>query len=259
MDNNQKINWFWAHRRNASLHHFSFLMHGLAGKGWSPVINFWVDNQIVVGVPEKGCYVFYDKDQLKSGAKYKDVQDSIDNNPNIVKDFRRRTDEIFGAIFFKCINIDLENLALLSQEELLKIYKDFIDTMTVAPIITVQLWGIEACFDEDYKIITFLQNRLQKLGKNKEFEMYKSILSANTGETVAFTEQKNFYQVASKLSEHLTTKKIFEESDITLISEELKKYPFENSLFEKHTQKYEWVNTEYVSGGWAREKRLGIF
>ncbi len=46
--NNEKINWFWAHRRNASLHHFSFLMHGLAGKGWSPVINFWFDNQIVI-------------------------------------------------------------------------------------------------------------------------------------------------------------------------------------------------------------------
>lgn len=259
MQNNKKVNWFWAHRRNASLHHFSFLMHGLAGKGWLPVVNFWFDNQIVIGVPGKGCYVFYDKEQLKSGAKYKDVQDSIDSNPNIVKDFRRRTDEIFGAIFFKCINIDLENLPLLSTEELSRIYKDFIATMMVAPIITVQLWGIEACFDEDYKIITFLQNRLQKLGKNKDFEMYKSILSVNTGETVAFTEQKNFFQVASKLSENKEIRKIFEQDDIALISEKLKKYSFENSLFEKHMQKYEWVNTEYISGGWSKEKWLELF
>ena len=136
MNNEEKINWFWAHRRNASLHHFSFLMHGLTGKGWSPVINFYFDNQIVVGVPEKGCYVFYDKDQLKSGAKYKDVQDSIDSNSNIVIDFRRRTDEIFGAIFFKCINIDLENLSLLSKEDLLKMYEDFDREFLSIPVKT---------------------------------------------------------------------------------------------------------------------------
>lgn len=257
--NRNKINWFWAHRRNASLHHFSLLMHGLAGKGWAPVVDFWFDNQIVVGVPGKGCYVFYDKNQLNSGSKYKDVQDSIDKNPNFVRDFRRRTDEIFGAIFFKCINIDLENLPLLSNKEILKMYKDFIETMMVAPIITVQLWGIEACLDEDYKIITFLRNRLQELGKGREFEMYKSTLLINTGETVAFTEQRNFFQVAARLYENKEVRALFKDEDIKSISVGLKKYSVENSLFEKHTQKYEWVNTEYVSGGWSREKWIELF
>lgn len=259
MEDKTKIDWFWVHRRNASLHHFSFLMHGLSGKGWSPAVNFHFNNQIVVGVPKKGCYVFYDKNQLKPGAKYKDIQDSIDNNHDFVHDFKRRTDEIFGAIFFKCINIDLENLVLLSDEDILRLYKDFIETITIAPIITVQLWGIEACFDEEYKIMLFLQDRLQQLGKGKEFEMYKSILSTNTGETVAFTEQKNFYQVAVRLYESNEIREIFSNNDVNEISQELQRYPLENDLFEKHTKKYEWVNTEYVSGGWSREKWIELF
>lgn len=255
----KKIDWFWAHRRNASLHHFSFLMHGLAGKGWAPAVDFWFDNQIVIGVPGKGCYVFYDKNQLSSGAKFKDVQTSIDRNPNFVEDFHRRTDEIFGAIFFKCINIDLENLSLLSKDELFSMYQDFIRTIMVAPIITVQLWGIEACFDEHYKILSFLRKRLRELGKSRDYEMYKSTLSVNTGETVALTEQKNFYQVAIALSANRAVKKLFDQEDVATISSNLMKFPFENLIFEKHTKKYEWLNTEYISGGWSREKWLDLF
>lgn len=253
------IHWFWAHRRNASLHHFSFLMHGLKGRGWMPVVDFWFDNQIVVGVPQKGCYVFYDHNQLTSSAKYADVQRSVDQDPEFVTHFRRRTDEIFGAIFFKCNNIDLENLALLSDEEILKIYKDFIETMMVAPIITVQLWGIEACFDEHYKIIQFLQKRLGELGKNRDFEMYKGLLSVNVGETVAYTEQRNFYQVAVKLADNSAIKTLFASQDLDGIEIGLEAYPFENGLIEKHIAKYEWVNTEYVSGGWSKKQWIELF
>ncbi len=237
METVQKIDWFWAHRRNASLHHFSFLMDGLRHSGWLPAVNFSFDNQIVIGVPGKGCYIFYDKQQLSSQGTYKNIQASIDTNPNFVSDFKRRSDEIFGAIFFKCQRIDEENLELVSQEELAALYQEFIAAITIAPIITVQLWGIEACFDANYKIIRFLKKRLVQLDKEKEFENYKEILSANTGETVAFTEQKNFYQVAAAL----------------------KKNPAAQYLIEKHIAKYEWVNTEYVSGGWTKKQWLDLF
>ncbi len=219
METVKKIDWFWAHRRNASLHHFSFLMDGLRHSGWLPAVNFSFDNQIVIGVPGKGCYIFYDKQQLSSQGTYKNIQASIDTNQNFVRDFKRRSDEIFGAIFFKCQRIDEENLELVSQEELAALYREFIAAITIAPIITVQLWGIEACLDVKYKIISFLKKRLAQLDKEKEFENYKEILSANTGETVAFTEQKNFYQVASAL----------------------KKNQAAQYLIEKHIAKYEWV------------------
>lgn len=253
------IDWFWAHRRNTSLHHMSFFGKGFRGKGWLPVVDFWFDNQIYLGVPGKGCYIFYDKKQLSSEDKYKAIQKSIDKNPHFVEDFRRRTDELFGAIFFKCNNIDEENLPLLSQEELYELYKEFIEAMTVAPIISVQLWGIEACFDEKYIIMQFLRKHLKALGREKEFQAFKETLSLNVGETVAFTEQKNFYQVAQEISKNVKLKELFQSKDMAHISKELAKYQHEDELFTKHTRKYEWMNTEYVSGGWSREKWLDLF
>ncbi len=251
------IKWFWAHRRNASLHHFSFLMHGLSGKGWEPAVNFWFDNQIVIGVPGKGCYVFYDENQLNSKAKYKDVQESIDNNPNFVTDFRRRTDEIFGAIFFKAIAIDEANLSLLPNKELHRLYTEYIQAMMVAPIITVQLWGIEACFDENYLIMKFLRQRRSELGRGREFQFYKEMLSVNVGETVPFTEQKDFYRVAEALDKPEIVE-LFKGNSDAEVSKKLRKHIGENELLEKHMTKYEWVHTEYVSGGWSREKWIGL-
>jgi phosphohistidine swiveling domain-containing protein len=258
MIKNKKIDWFWAHRRNSSLNHLSFIMHGLNGRGWSPVVNFYFNNQIVIGVPDKGCYIFYDKNQLKSGKKFKDIQKSIDNNLNFPKDFNQRTNELFGALFFKCIEIDTANLKLLTDKELFKLYKEFIDAMLIAPIITVQLWGIEACFDENYKIIKFLEKRLVDLGKAKDFQYYKEMLSVNIGETVAFAEQKNFYQVASAIDKPVI-RKVFKGKSLKTITKNLKKYKKENELIEKHIKKYEWVNSEYVSGAWKKEKWVELF
>ncbi len=241
------------------MHHFSFLMYGLRGKGWQPEVNFWFDHQIVVGVPGKGCYVFYDRNQLSSSGKFKDVQESIDNNPNFVGDFKKKSEEIFRALFSQCEIIDSANFESLSESELLKMYRDFIKVVTVAPIITVQLWGIEACFDEKYKIISFLRTRLIELGKGREFENYKGLLQVNTGETVAFTEQKDLLSVATKIDQNAEFKDIFINRDVNSITQELERFPTENALIEKHIKDFEWVNTEYVSGDWTKEKWIELF
>lgn len=254
---NNKINWFWAHRRNSSLHHFSFLIHGLSSKGWMPAVNFWFNNQIVIGVPGKGCYVFYDKDQLSSNDKYKDIQESIDKNPNFVSDFKKRTDELFGALFSRCDKIDNQDLKKLNLGELGKLYDDFIKTIMVGPLITVQLWGIEACLDEDYVIIKFLKKRLDELKKEKEFQNYKDFLLINEGETVAFSEKKDFYHVAIALDKsHIV--ELFKKN-IDIVKKELKEYKEENEFINQHIKKYYWINTEYVSEGWSRKKWLELF
>lgn len=254
------VEWFWSHRRRAALLHMSFFMRGLAGNGWQPAVDFAFDHQLIILVPEKGIYIFYDKNYLSSGSvKYRGVQESIDRNPDFVRDFRRRTDELFGAVFFKCLDIDNENLALLSLPDLAKLHEDWLSAVMVGPIITVQLWGIEACFDEKYRILSFLREKLDKLGKGKEFETYKGLLAVNTGETVAFTEQKNFYQVAAKLQENEAVRTLFMEEGVEAISEKLRRHPAENALFTKHTEKYEWMNKEYTGDGWPREKWLELF
>ncbi len=251
--------WFWAHRRKASLHHFSFLMHGLRGKGWAPAVNFWFDNQLIVGVPGKGSYVFYDKNQLRSGVKYKDVQHSIDANPDFVRMFRRRTDEIFGAVFFTCLDIEAANLSLLSKSELGRLYQEFLDAVMIAPLITVQLWGIEACFDEHYRILTFLRQRLRVLGKPQKYQEYKELLAVNTGETVAFTEQKDFYRVCEALAKSTVCAKHFRSEMPKQLVRLAQRFPKEQALIHKHMEKYAWVNTEYTGAGWSEERWLSAF
>lgn len=253
------IHWFWAHRRKASIHHFSFLMHGLRGKGWAPAVNFWFDNQLIVGVPEKGAYVFYDRNQLKSGAKYKDVQDSIDANPDFVSLFRRRTDEIFGAVFFQCLKIDAANLSLLPNGELGKLYREFLDAVMIAPLITVQLWGIEACFDENYRILTFLRKRLRELGKPQKYQEYKELLAVNTGETVAFTEQKDFYRVCTVFVKNKKLLQQFRLKTPQQLVAALGRFSKEQTLVHKHMEKYAWLTTEYTGTGWSEAQWMKAF
>jgi phosphohistidine swiveling domain-containing protein len=233
-------------------------MRGMAGKGWAPAVDFWFDHQIIIGVPGKGAYVFYDKDQLSTADKYRDIQVSIDTNPNFVTDFRRRTDEIFGAIFWKALKVDEATLSLLSSQEIETLYTEFLNALMIAPFITVQLWGIEACFDENWHIMRFLRARLAELGKTKEFQYYKEMLSVNTGETVAFTEQKDFYRTCVALA-HSPAAQVFKEKEIGNVSDTLCTYPEENQWVEQHMHKYEWMNKEYVGGGWSREKWLTLF
>lgn len=234
-------------------------MQGLQGRGWSPAVDFSFDHQIVVGVPGKGCYIFYDKDQLSATGVYKQVQDSVDRNPNFVAEFRRRTDELFGAIFFKCINIDSENLPLLSDSELADMYTDFLSATMAAPIITVQLWGIEALLDPGYKIISFLETALNERGKNRDFEMYRGTLTVNIGETVAMTEQKNFFQVAIACNNDDAVRALFETESPDALVEKLPAHPRFAAFIDTHIHKYEWINTEYVSGGWTKVRWMELF
>ncbi len=256
---NKNLEWFWAHRRNSSLHHMSFLMRGLAGKGWAPAVDFWFDNQAFVGVPGKGIYIFYDKHQLSSEGKYKDVQESIDKNPDFVGDFKKRTDELFGAIFASCKQIDAADLVAFTDTELEALYVEILSSLMIAPIISVQLWGIEACFDESYRIIRFLRSRLEELHKSRDFDTYRGLLSVNTGETVAFTEQKDFYGVAAQIARVPELAILFAGENTASASTALKRFPKEDALFTGHVSKYEWMHSEYVGHAWSREKWIALF
>jgi phosphohistidine swiveling domain-containing protein len=232
----------------------SIFAAGLRNKGWQPTVDFWFDNQVYVGVPDKGVYIFYDEDQLNAKNKYKNIQDSVDNNQNFVTAYKKQTDKLFGEVFAKCKIIDQADLKSYTKDELAKLYKEFIEAITVAPIITVQLWGIEALWDEGYKIAKFLRANTKT---DEEFEEYKEVLSINIGETVAFTEQKDFFKAASALD----GPEIIElfNNNLETVSKKLLEFKKANNIIEKHIKEYEWINTEYISGGWSQEKWLELF
>ncbi len=213
------INWFWAHRRNTSLHHMSLFVRGLHGNGFLPEVNFSFYNQIYVGKPGKGVYIFYDQDEMKQ--KYKDIQESIKANKNIATDFRNKSVKIFEDLFTVCNKIKSNNLKELSKEDLLSLLKEFKEKITVGPLITVQLWGIEACWDDNHLLSQELKNKAPE-----DFDKLKGVLSQSTGKSVAFSERESFLQTLLKIKKSPEQKK---------------------ELIENHVEEYEWINSEYVS------------
>lgn len=251
-------NWFIHARRNASLHHLSFLMVALHGKGWKPAVDFSVSDVMVAGFARKGGFIYLDKDLLgDGGAGLVSIQKSVDENPDFIQDFRTRTNELFGAVFLACARIDEENRSLLPLPELAKLYRGYISAMLAGPLITVQVYGIEAMVDPTYRIISSLTEKLAVLGKSDELAAYRQIFLTNDGETVPFTERKDFYRICAQLD----TPELAELWSMTQedIEKELSKYPEAAELIEKHIGKYYWVNTEYLGGGWSKAKWLGLF
>jgi len=225
MKKNNKIEWFWAHRRNASLNHMSIFVRGLHGKGFLPIVNFFFRNQIYIGKQGKGVYIFYDKNELN--RKYKDVQKSIDTNNHFAKDFKMISDRIFSELFTVCGKIEKTNLSTLSKEQLLGLLQTFVSKMTVGPIITVQLWGIEACWDESYVLARELHPKLS----DREYVKVKGDLSQSTGKSVAFAERESFLKTLVEIQKNLDHK--WNERTISLIR--------------NHIKNFEWMHSEYVS------------
>lgn len=239
--NMEKINWFWAHRRNSSLHHMSLIARGFHNNGFLPVVNFHFHNQIFVGKPTKGIYIFYDRDELNS--KYKDIQGSINNNNNFPHDFKERSDQIFTDLFSICKKIKQKNLSTLSQEQLFELLKEFKKKITVAPLITVQLWGIEACWDEDYTLTKELRSHVSE----EEFLLIKGKLSQSTGKSVALSEKESFLKVLLEIQKIPILFEKFKIATAEQITIFLNQFPFIEAKIKEHISNFEWVNSEYVS------------
>ncbi len=217
-----KINWFWAHRRNSSLLHLSMLFQGFRNKGFLPAVDFYFKNQIAIGKPGKGCYFFYDNEEIE--RKYKDINQSILKNMNFANDFRIVNDKIFDELFKVCKEIEASKLDSMSDKEILDLVLRFKEKITKGPLITVQLWGIEACWNENFRLSREVKSKV-----GKRYDVIKGDLSQSTGKSVAFSERESFLKTLLRIQ-----KKI------------------DNSEIMSHVDRFGWVNSEYVS------KKLGF-
>jgi len=208
----------------------SLLIRGLHNNGFSPIVNFYLKNQIVIG-NKKGCYIFYDKNELNQ--KCKDIQTNIENNSNFCEDFRKKNDEIFDNLFLVCDKIKQTNLNKASYNELISLAKKFKDKITAGPLITVQLWGIEACWDDEYILSKEIKDKT-----TTEFEKIKGDLSHSTGQSVAFSERESF---------------------LNILNEMINNNPQIDSLILKHVNQFEWINSEYISKKLTFEQWKDLF
>tara|TARA_Y100000310_G_scaffold334456_1_gene414268 strand:+ start:1637 stop:3004 length:1368 start_codon:yes stop_codon:yes gene_type:complete len=202
----KEIKWKWVHKRNSSLHHMSLLVKGLHGKGFLPEANFFLKNQIVIG-KEDGCYIFYDEDELNQ--KLKDIQQSI-LEKGFVEKFREKQDLIFEELFVVCKKIENSDFGKFSILELKRLVEEFTEKITKGPLISVQLWGIDACWDDEFIL-------MEELRGKDDLVKLKGILSQSSGKSVAFSERESFLNVA-----------------------------LQKKLLQKHIDNFNWVDSEYV-------------
>ncbi len=239
------MTWFWAHRRNASLLHMSIFVRGLHGKGFLPEVNFYFLNQAYRGVPGKGVYIYYDKEELE--GKYADIHADIENNPEFPQAFKEKQDQIFNALFAVCDDIDATDLEKTGSKELHDLLAAFTKAATAGPLITVQLWGIEACWDERYALAQELKEKAPD-----RFDDLKGQLSQSTGESIAYSERKSMLQALAAIQAEPSLAASFTE-------EKLDDYPDVKKIVLKHIKDFEWVNSEYVSEQKTVKEWLALF
>ena len=238
------MTWFWSHRRNTSLHHMSLFANGLRGKGFLPAIDFWFENQIFLGRPGKGCYIYYDRDEMDE--KFLAIQRCIEENPRCAEEFKNIQDALFDDLFSVCDEIRRTNLQHAQRNDLLLLVRKFAKTIGRGPIITIQLWGIEACWD-DRALLAHEVRRADPV----RFEQHKGTLSQSTGKTVAFSERESLLEIASSIAEQKDLKRLLLARSFAEAEQLLNTIPALAKRLSQHIDRFSWVHTEYVSSQWT--------
>lgn len=236
-----KINWFWTHRRNSTILQLEMIARGFRGKGYTPFLNFYFDNQILYYKPEKGVYLYYDKDQInkKMYQILKDIKKY--GAEKIVNWLHTRTKEFFGHTLLVTRDAATTNLELCSNKEIKNMFEDYRFAFSSAPMLTVQLWGIEACWLEESPLTKELKEKLRLIDKKNKFVEYKIALSATNGKTIAYAEREEFLKMLI----------FFQKNKVNF--KKIKGSKFEKML-NNHIRKYAWITFEYKSDLWSKKR-----
>jgi len=251
------INWFWAHRRNSSLHHVNILAQGFRAPGFYPPLKFRFYNQIFIGIPQKGVYFFYDRNEIDK--QYINVLQSIDSQTNFPQRFVKKNDLLFKNVLTAAKNFRSKKISKFNNSQLLKLFDIFIKNITKAPIITAQLWSIEACFSDKSPLLIFLKKWLSTQDKSNQLDRYKQLLCFSPKPSVAQKERMDFWQVIKVISSNKSAKKLFQNNPPKKIIEQLPNFQQANRKIKHHAKKYEWMNSEYRSGPWPLERWISQF
>jgi len=243
--NNKNINWVWSHRRKMSLHHLDIFVSGLVNNGFSPALNYVQKNQLAITLPGNDTYLFDDVKELSvlDNNILKQAQnESFTNNLYI------KNSELFGSLLLMSGDMRRSNLNLYSNDKILSLYNNFIALITQAPLIRIQLTGIDACWSKNSPLKRAL---LAKAENEVQYKEWARVISHFSGESVAKTEQMDFLLLVKQFYNNISVKKLLvnnkNKEAYKLIQTKYKK--LENALL-NHISKYEWISSEYTGQGW---------
>ncbi len=234
-----------------SLLQVNIFADGLEGKGYFPAVRFNRKNYLARIVKGEGAYIYYDNGELKRNTQA--FHRDMTNGRCTPKKLRRLSERFFSDAKiavgeFRGNLADMDNAALLLR------FKKFRRAMTIGPIITVQLWGIESCWDPKFALPKFLEKRLGKLGKANDYQKCIEILSAGEGKSIPLLERESFLSIACRMKNNDEVRKAIQAGSATKIKSAFEKYPKLERDFSRHINEFAWTTTEYQSEPWGRGK-----
>lgn len=143
----KKINWFWKLKRNKAPLFADLFMKGLNGKAFDEVLIFPLKSQAMIGDKNNSADIYYNEDDIE--IFYESVFTTIKKNKNFVSKFEEILNKIFLDLDHVSRKIVKTDLSKLSNKEISDLFKKFVDKFTCGPIITIQLFALEA-FNEKF-------------------------------------------------------------------------------------------------------------
>lgn len=249
--NNKNTEWVWSHRRKMSIHHLDIFVSGLINNGFNPALNYVQKNQLAIILPGNDTYLFDDENELQ---KLYNLILSQSQNKLFIQNLYKKNEELFGSLLLVSGDMRRSNLSLYGNEKIIELYNKFMDHITGAPLIRVQLTGIDACWSKN----SLLKKELAKKAKDDDqYKEWVQIISHFQGESVAKTEQLDFLLLVNEFYKNDQIKNLLKSKKIKEVVKLLERpYKSLKEMLSNHMVKYEWVNSEYTGEKWEVDKWL---
>ncbi|MBU0472326.1 MAG: hypothetical protein KKF65_06880, partial [Nanoarchaeota archaeon] len=183
--------WFWKVKRKMAPLFAELFVEGLNGKGFEEILPFPSKYQAIKGDKNNFGDIFYKEQDIKE--VYDITNKAVKQNENFSKQFNKVSNKIFKRINQLSKKVIGQNLKAYNNKQLLKIYKQFYNSFTAGPIITIQLFAIEAMTNEDSELVTSCKKIC--LGKNLNFNKIIQDLQISVKETTLYTLRKDLLKI----------------------------------------------------------------
>ena len=234
-----------------SIHHLDIFVSGLMNNGFSPALDYMQKNQLAITLSGNDTYLFDDKNELEK------LYDSIlkqSKSKIFIQNLYKRNEELFGSLLLLSGDMQKSNLSLYNEKKLIELYNNFINHITQAPLIRIQLTGIDACWSKNSPLKKELLSRAKN---DSQYKKWVQIISHFDGESVAKTEQMDFLLLVNEFYKKNQLKNLLKQGNMNLVSKLIKnKYQPLKALLSNHIVKYEWINSEYTGQKWCTNRWL---
>ncbi len=170
--------------------------------------------------------------------------EKVNENPIFLSDYLLKWHSLV-KLFDKAIErVEQTLLAKLSNEELLSLYSEFYNAyITEYGVAIIPQDGFSMHADRFFKPL--LREHLQNLGKENKLEEYYATLVSPITESFVSTEFKSRLLILKEIKKDPALTELFSKGKEEALKS-IQNYPELNSLIEKHTKNFFWVENNYA-------------